>query len=754
MDHGVLYIAGVLASSGLGAAVAAWLYSDDAAVPTRLFVGVVALHSVVGLLVAGQLLAPDPIVVPVYGVQKAVAAGIMPLWFLFALAYTRRQGGLSRLTLVAIGGYYVVLAVLEVTNPLHGLLRSGYETTGTLVPHLVGTPTLLYSLVTLPLAVFYFAGLGLVGVQALSGPAVSRRQSAYLFVGFLPPFVVLMANIYDVLPGPTDGGLVIVSTVSLAAVGWAVFRHRLFDLIPLARETVFEAVEDAVIVVDGDLRLLDYNEAAADAFPKLDGAQGAALADRIPALITGDAPGDPFAASFTHDHDDGVCHYDVTVSPLEVGSETRGYGLVARDVTENRRHVRRLEQQTERLRQHQTLQSTLQNVLVELSDRDRLERAVCVELAGDSFPLVCCCEYTTAGDVAVRTAGGALADHDQVLAALTADGSPIADALADGSPTVVHDIADVDAAWADPTAAAGVQSLIARPLTHEGVNYGALVVCSEDPGGFRTDDEQLVADVAQSLAYSIHTIEQEAVLRSDQPVRVTFGLWDGGSYLCELATDDRLASDVELSVAESAPKSPETATHYISVGAGDDGLDDDIRPLLDSLDGVRSVDSREAAGSADGVVARAQVERPTVVDTIVECGGSVQTVTVTGGEVQVVAEFAGDTVLSDVLARLRERLDTARFVSKTRVDPGDDVPRRGVDEILTEKQREALEVAYLNGFFDRPQGKTADEIADILGVSRSTFLSHVRTAEARLLGEYITRSGTPEVRSTITEGNR
>ncbi|MFB6362023.1 MAG: histidine kinase N-terminal 7TM domain-containing protein [Halobacteriales archaeon] len=359
-----LYIAGVLAASALGIVVVAWLSSDDTPPSTRLFVAMVALHSLVGLLVVAQLLAPDPIVIPVYGIQKAAAAGIMPLWFLFALTFTRYQEGLSRRAIGVISGYYVLLAGFELTNPLHRLLWSSYEPVGTAIPHLVGTTTLLYSVVTLPLAVFYFAGLGLFGVEALSGPPVSRRQSSYLFLGYVPPFFVLTAGIYEVLPGPVDGALVIVSTLSLAVVGMAVFRHRLFDLLPVARETVFEAVEDAVIVVDNDRRLLDVNDAATDAFPHLEGSEGADLETQLPVLLRENGDGDPFAESFAYQDDDGVRHYQVTVSSLELGGVTRGYGLVVRDVTENRKHVRDLEQQTHRLEQFaRTLSHDIRNPL-------------------------------------------------------------------------------------------------------------------------------------------------------------------------------------------------------------------------------------------------------------------------------------------------------------------------------------------------------------------------------------------------------
>lgn len=48
---------------------------------------------------------------------------------------------------------------------------------------------------------------------------------------------------------------------------------------------------------------------------------------------------------------------------------------------------------------------------------------------------------------------------------------------------------------------------------------------------------------------------------------------------------------------------------------------------------------------------------------------------------------------------------------------------------LTAKQREAVTAALDAGFFDRPQGATADEIAAGLGIARSTFLYHLREAE-------------------------
>jgi PAS domain S-box-containing protein len=48
-------------------------------------------------------------------------------------------------------------------------------------------------------------------------------------------------------------------------VGWALFRYRLFDIVPIARSAIIEAMDDLVLVLDGHDRLLDLNAAARQA---------------------------------------------------------------------------------------------------------------------------------------------------------------------------------------------------------------------------------------------------------------------------------------------------------------------------------------------------------------------------------------------------------------------------------------------------------------------------------------------------------
>jgi predicted DNA binding protein len=53
---------------------------------------------------------------------------------------------------------------------------------------------------------------------------------------------------------------------------------------------------------------------------------------------------------------------------------------------------------------------------------------------------------------------------------------------------------------------------------------------------------------------------------------------------------------------------------------------------------------------------------------------------------------------------------------------------------LTPRQKEAIELARAQGYYQWPRDVSADALAAELGVSKSTFLEHLRKAEQKLLG--------------------
>lgn len=93
--------------------------------------------------------------------------------------------------------------------------------------------------------------------------------------------------------------------------------------------------------------------------------------------------------------------------------------------------------------------------------------------------------------------------------------------------------------------------------------------------------------------------------------------------------------------------------------------------------------------------------------------------------------------LQSVVGELRERypdLDIRRMIREPTGGATHDTVF--VDRsALTERQREVLESAYERGYFDRPRGANATDLAAELDVTPSTVREHLAAAQSKLLGD-------------------
>jgi PAS domain S-box-containing protein len=111
----------------------------------------------------------------------------------------------------------------------------------------------------------YGAYLGCV-LALLANPARSnpmyRSQIGFLLVGTLVPIIgsVFTLSLLADYPGRDISPFTF--AVGSSIIAWALFRYRLFDLAPIARDVVVESLADAVFVLDPHLRLVDLNPSA------------------------------------------------------------------------------------------------------------------------------------------------------------------------------------------------------------------------------------------------------------------------------------------------------------------------------------------------------------------------------------------------------------------------------------------------------------------------------------------------------------
>jgi len=105
------------------------------------------------------------------------------------------------------------------------------------------------------------------------------------------------------------------------------------------------------------------------------------------------------------------------------------------------------------------------------------------------------------------------------------------------------------------------------------------------------------------------------------------------------------------------------------------------------------------------------------------------------GWLYLVFHAADMTELQGVITTLREEYPAVdiRRLLRSRGDPSDHdlvFVDRGR---LTDRQREVLERAHEMGYFERPKGANAGEVAAALDISRSTFTEHLSAAQSKLL---------------------
>ena len=99
----------------------------------------------------------------------------------------------------------------------------------------------------------------------------------------------------------------------------------------------------------------------------------------------------------------------------------------------------------------------------------------------------------------------------------------------------------------------------------------------------------------------------------------------------------------------------------------------------------------------------------------------------------------GYDVLRDSIDEIRSAFPQAD-VRQLIQSSGGDAPANTVvvdRDRLTDRQLEAVRTAYEMGYFDRPRGATAGEIATELDISPSTLTEHLATGQRKLFGDFL-----------------
>jgi diguanylate cyclase (GGDEF)-like protein/PAS domain S-box-containing protein len=196
-----------------------------------------------------------------------VPISLAPLcWMAFAIGYSGRGRVLDRWPMLSIYAIPLATIVLAFTNASHGLLWADVRVGPVEGLQVMSVEHGFWFLVHSGYAyALTFAATVTLGLHIAQSP----RHWWRLIPVFAAPFAVLALNAMYLAemfgpsaPDPTSFGL----SVATAVLAGGLMRRGSVDYAPVARSTVVEEMQDAVIVVDRSGRCVDANEVAREQF--------------------------------------------------------------------------------------------------------------------------------------------------------------------------------------------------------------------------------------------------------------------------------------------------------------------------------------------------------------------------------------------------------------------------------------------------------------------------------------------------------
>ena len=294
----------------------------------------------------------------------------------------------------------------------------------------------------------------------------------------------------------------------------------------------------------------------------------------------------------------------------------------------------------------------------------------------------------------------------------------------------VADLVAVDSGvwWRDEGLKRGTNSIVAFPVVHESTRFGAVEVHVDRPGRMAEEEVDALAELGVTIGHAIGAIRQRDALLSGGATNLTF-------HVETDSTLSRFVSEVDapLTVTDVSQQDDGTCAVFISLEVGGGDGRDRVESQLRERTGASLIRADETATTC---VVTLGAESP--IQQMVRQGAALQAVEIRpdSEHLAVTVQLSYGTEVRAFVDAVTDALDGIELVAKRNqsVDwRSDSSVATTVDDRLTDRQREALQVAFHAGYFDWPRSADADTVAAEIGIAQSTLSQHIRTAERKLL---------------------
>lgn len=647
--------------------------------------------------------------------------------FVFVLLFTGWGHLLTRRRIIALLAIPASTQVLLATNDYHGLFyESVWLYTGDTVPFIASVGGTWFYGVHIPYSWgLYFIGTVLLLQFAFLTEHIYRSQTIGLIVGALLPWIVNGTFLAGIRLHPQLDPTPVGFAIGMTVIGIAVFRTDFLGLIPVARDHVLSGMDDCIFVLDESNRLIDVNPAG-ETFLDTHGETNWCIGDTANTVFPSDLRFDLSTNEMEQElevQENGSPTWYLRRQHAVEDTMVHGRIIKLTNITGLKQQQQELEAAHERIEIQRDSKDAIRELLVESTLNLQVEESICRLLVEEHE---CASAWVVQQSSSESNADEFIAIYgdDNGFLQTTNDPAESTDiitneVLESGDPLTVsieddaHEIIAI-------LEACDLYSIHSYPLVYDGVLTGALT-CVRTAPPERLDTE-LFAEFADALAFKQHIYQQRAMLTADVKIELEIRIADD-HVLGDLSTSVLPAN--ESIIAHELVTDAETGTYLLEIPA-------EYRTKFETV-----VRETEVISSVKAMVEREEkfVYQVELVDQylgahVYPYGGIIKSMSATNGTVDITIQFPPSVNIREFANSIQTVWPTAQI--RSQYEQTVDQSRNRIFESLTEKQEVALHAAVIAGFFDRPQGANATEVAETLDVSRSTFLHHLRTAERKI----------------------
>lgn len=271
-----------------------------------------------------------------------------PLGLLFIMQYLGMK--ITKKRCMALFIIPFVSLVMVATNDFHHLHYRVFEVDQSLGAPYIHQEIGIWYMIH---GVFTFACMFVAFLLVLSHwketAKIYRPQLISLFCGQLVPMLTAFVYLLGLTPPGIDPVPMVLWLSSLLYL-WSINSSRMFTIMPIAKDAIFNSINDGVIVLDDSNRLIEFNRACKSMFPLLNKSMFGMDFEKAWFELSGDSFPSKFETeSLTMEIQLATEHlkriFQVRTSSLQHANNSKGLLIIFTDITELKRLQMELEHQ-------------------------------------------------------------------------------------------------------------------------------------------------------------------------------------------------------------------------------------------------------------------------------------------------------------------------------------------------------------------------------------------------------------------------